>query len=73
MPLHLLDPVQGASHFDVPEEQAVGIMQQLLLELPGFLIPKLVREVAGEGSKVPVSLMASSSIVAASASTPFQR
>ncbi len=54
--LHLLDPVQGASHFDVPEEQAVGIMQQLLLELPGFLVPKLVREVAGEGSKVPVSI-----------------
>ena len=54
--LHLLDPVQGASHFDVSEGRAVEIMQQLLLELPGFLVPKLVREDAGKGSKVPVPL-----------------
>jgi L-lysine 2,3-aminomutase len=54
--LHLLDPVQGSSHFDVAEKQAVQIMKQLLLELPGYLVPKLVREQPGEGSKSPVSL-----------------
>ena len=49
--LHMLDPVQGASHFDVPKEQAVDIFNQIQSELPGFLMPKLVREIAGESSK----------------------
>jgi EF-P beta-lysylation protein EpmB len=53
--LHLLDPVQGASHFDVPEQRAVQLMQALLRELPGFLVPKLVREEAGKKSKSWVS------------------
>ncbi|WP_045112367.1 EF-P beta-lysylation protein EpmB [Moritella viscosa] len=54
--LHLLDKVEGASHFDVPEEKAVEIMNQLLLRLPGFLVPKLVREIGGEKSKTPISI-----------------
>ncbi|KXO13622.1 Lysyl-lysine 2,3-aminomutase [Moritella sp. JT01] len=54
--LHLLDKVEGASHFDVPEEKAVDIMNQLLLRLPGFLVPKLVREIGGEKSKTPISI-----------------
>lgn len=49
--LHMLDPVQGASHFDVPEAQAVEIFNQIQSELPGFLVPKLVQERAGESSK----------------------
>jgi EF-P beta-lysylation protein EpmB len=49
--LHMLDPVQGASHFDVPEAQAVEIFNQIQSELPGFLVPKLVQERAGETSK----------------------
>jgi EF-P beta-lysylation protein EpmB len=49
--LHMLDPVQGASHFDVPEERAVAIFNQIQAELPGFLVPKLVQERAGETSK----------------------
>lgn len=54
--LHLLDKVEGASHFEVPEEKAVAIMNQLLLRLPGFLVPKLVREIGGEKSKTPISI-----------------
>jgi len=54
--LHLLDKVEGASHFDVPEEKAVAIMNELLLRLPGFLVPKLVREIGGEKSKTPISI-----------------
>jgi len=54
--LHLLDKVEGATHFDVPEEKAVEIMNQLLLRLPGFLVPKLVREIGGEKSKTPISI-----------------
>ena len=49
--LHLLDPVQGAAHFDIPLDDALILMKQLQSRLPGFLIPKLVREIAGETSK----------------------
>jgi EF-P beta-lysylation protein EpmB len=49
--LHMLDPVQGASHFDISKNQAVEIFSQIQAELPGFLVPKLVQERAGETSK----------------------
>ena len=49
--LHMLDPVQGASHFDISKHRAVEIFRQLQAELPGFLVPKLVQERAGETSK----------------------
>jgi len=60
--LHLLDRVQGAAHFDVPEAEAVRLMQQLLDTLPGYLVPRLVREIPGLGSKQPVALGAESHI-----------
>lgn len=53
--LHLLDKVSGAHHFDVDEEKAQYIHQQLLLKLSGYLVPKLVREESGKGSKTPLS------------------
>jgi EF-P beta-lysylation protein EpmB len=49
--LHMLDPVQGASHFDIPKDRAIEIFSQIQAELPGFLLPKLVQERAGETSK----------------------
>ena len=49
--LHMLDPVQGASHFDVSKKHAVEIFHQIQSELPGFLTPKLVQERAGETAK----------------------
>ena len=49
--LHLLDKVQGAAHFDVSQSQAVLIMQQLTQQLPGYLVPKLVKEEAGKPNK----------------------
>lgn len=54
--LHLLDRVTGAHHFDVSEEEAVQLHRSLLNQLPGYLVPKLVREVAGQGSKAPINL-----------------
>ncbi len=42
--LHLLDPVSGASHFDVDESSAKLLMQEIQKKLPGYLVPKLVRE-----------------------------
>lgn len=53
--LHLLDKVQGAAHFDVPEETARQLLRDLTAALPGYMVPKLVREVAGADSKVSIS------------------
>ena len=52
--LHMLDPVKGTAHFAVDDEQAQAIMQGLRDSLPGYLVPKLVREVAGHASKLPL-------------------
>jgi KamA family protein len=52
--LHLLDKVSGASHFDIDEKEAKTLYQNMLAELPGFLVPKLVREIGGEQSKTPI-------------------
>lgn len=45
--LHLLDKVEGAAHFDVSEEKANALMRILKESLPGFLVPKLAKEVSG--------------------------
>ena len=50
--LNVLDRVSGAHHFDVPEEKLQILHQALLDALPGFLVPKLVKEVPGIGHKV---------------------
>jgi len=52
--LHMLDPVQGAMHFDVPQYRAIEILNTLKQELPGFLLPRLVREKPGETSKTAI-------------------
>jgi L-lysine 2,3-aminomutase len=54
--LHLFDKVQGVAHFDLTEDQAKEITLKLMAILPGFLMPKLVREIAGEASKTPINL-----------------
>ena len=50
--------LKGASHFDIAESQAREIVTAMLAELPGFLVPKLVREIGGEKSKTPNDLRA---------------
>ena len=42
--LHLLDPVQGGAHFRVGKKSACKIMRKLNTLLPGYLVPKLVRD-----------------------------
>ena len=49
--LHLLDRVQGAAHFEVSSKEAIKLMHDLRSCLPGYMVPKLVREVSGEGYK----------------------
>ncbi|MEO8002698.1 MAG: EF-P beta-lysylation protein EpmB [Arenimonas sp.] len=52
--LHQLDKVQGAAHFQIDDQQALNIHQSMMQALPGYLVPKLVREIAGEASKTPL-------------------
>ncbi|MFA5679539.1 MAG: EF-P beta-lysylation protein EpmB [Pseudomonas sp.] len=52
--LHVLDHVKGAQHFHVDDGAASGLAAEMLARLPGFLVPRLVREVAGETSKTPL-------------------
>ncbi|GAB6139868.1 EF-P beta-lysylation protein EpmB [Methylosoma difficile] len=52
--LHLLDKASGTGHFDVGEKDALTIMAQLEAALPGYLVPKLVKEQAGAASKTRV-------------------
>ncbi|BBP46600.1 EF-P beta-lysylation protein EpmB [Thiosulfatimonas sediminis] len=52
--LHQLDKVQGAIHFEVSNQEALQLHQALRASLPGYLVPKLVREIAGEPYKTPL-------------------
>jgi EF-P beta-lysylation protein EpmB len=52
--LHQLDRVQGAAHFEVDDNRALALLEQLRASLPGYLVPKLVREVGGDPSKRPL-------------------
>ena len=49
--LHLLDPVAGAAHFDVDATSGRDCVAKLRRRLPGYLVPRLVRETPGELSK----------------------
>ena len=49
--LHALDRVRGAAHFLVPDERARELAGALAACLPGYLVPRLVREIPGAFSK----------------------
>ena len=52
--LHQLDRVQGAAHFEVDDERARALHRDLSARLSGYLVPRLVREVAGDPGKRPL-------------------
>lgn len=52
--LHQLDRVQGASHFEVSEEEGRVLMDALGKRLPGYAVPKYVKELAGEPGKTVI-------------------
>ncbi|MDU2407070.1 MAG: EF-P beta-lysylation protein EpmB [Acinetobacter junii] len=52
--LHVLDKVKGAQHFDLRSSEIDHIYTDVLASLPGYLVPKLVREIAGEKNKTPL-------------------
>jgi len=49
--LHQLDPVTGAAHFAIPDAEARNIVTDLAAIVPGYLLPRLVRELPGETAK----------------------
>jgi EF-P beta-lysylation protein EpmB len=53
--LHALDPVSGSAHFDVPDQRARELHRKLRNQLPGYLVPRLVRETTGKSSKTPLT------------------
>ncbi len=52
--LHQLDRVQGATHFEVSEREGKWLMEELGNLLPGYAIPKYVREVPNQPKKTPI-------------------
>jgi len=53
--IHLLDRVRGAAHFEVDEATGRALMAQVAASLPGYLVPRLMRDVAGQPAKVALS------------------
>lgn len=49
--LHLLDRVHGSAHFEVEEVRARALYSRLHGALPGYLVPRLVREEPGMSGK----------------------
>ena len=49
--LHQLDRVQGIAHFEVDDTRAMALIEELRVRLPGYLVPRLVRELPGEAGK----------------------
>lgn len=52
--LHQLDKVQGAEHFEVADKRAIELHESMRQKLPGYLMPKLVREIEGQPYKTPL-------------------
>ena len=53
--LHLLDKARGTAHFEVDQQYACVLMNEIKQILPGYLVPKLVREQAGAANKILIA------------------
>ncbi|NKC00246.1 MAG: EF-P beta-lysylation protein EpmB [Pseudomonadales bacterium] len=53
--LHLPDPIAGTHHFFVDEQAGQALHREMQAKLPGYLVPRLVKEIAGEPNKLIVS------------------
>lgn len=49
--LHQLDRVSGAAHFEVPESEGRRLVAELRRRLPGYAVPRYVRDVPGAAHK----------------------
>ena len=50
--LHQLDRVEGTTHFEVPERRGRELVDELESRLPGYAVPRYVREIPGASGKV---------------------
>ena len=62
--VHLLDRVRGTAHFDVSANRAADLERELRALLPGYLVPRFVREVPGATSKLPLADLGTAEICA---------
>jgi len=53
--LHMPDQVAGTEHFYVSDQQATELIEDLRATLPGYLVPRLVRENPGERGKTRIA------------------
>ena len=53
--LHLPDPISGTHHFYLDEATAMDLHAKIHARLPGYLVPRLVKEIAGEPGKRLIS------------------
>ncbi|MGD8785037.1 MAG: EF-P beta-lysylation protein EpmB [Thioalkalispiraceae bacterium] len=52
--LHQLDRVRGAAHFEVSEQRGRDLLDSMRQALPGYLVPKYVKEIPGNAAKSPI-------------------
>lgn len=52
--LHQLDRIRGAQHFEVPEEEGLALLAELKNQVPGYFVPRYVREIPGQASKTGI-------------------
>lgn len=53
--LHQLDRVKGSARFEVPESEGVRLIKEIATRLPGYAVPRYVKEVAGSPGKVIIA------------------
>lgn len=53
--LHQLDQIEGGTHFEVDEKIGTHLIEELRKTLPGYAIPRYVKEVPHMQSKTPIS------------------
>jgi len=53
--LHQLDRVTGSAHFEVDDQRALELLAAVRARLPGYLVPRLVRERPGDAAKHPLA------------------
>lgn len=52
--IHLLDFVQGANDFVIPQETAKALQHALRAQVPGYLAPQFVQEIPHKPYKIPL-------------------
>lgn len=53
--LHQLDRVSGAAHFEVPQARGRQLIEELRKHLPGYAVPRYVREIPGQEHKISLA------------------